>query len=400
MEATVSQGEQLQNAENMAEETEYKLDRATRLLRGMTWAGWLANKVTRDVEPPEYNRQKQENNDISPAASSPSRMKSSGTGPPAVYDQAPGSCQAAAQSVQNYSCNLLVLETCETEEQKETCIMICNNMYNMATKEIALLQQQLQKSNGGVKDDDNVINFVDRLVADMKTLRVRQLKSQHLKRGITKQGDSSESPTKSANQSNNRNQVASLTENSPSLSKSTAASPPKVGDLTQTQQEEHLDTMAYHLGELNQLASNLSHSLLGQTETIDSLEDKTESMLFKSRMNTRRADRLIQKKVRPKIASLFYLQISFVCLSVFFKLLSRFGCKWTSLGHILPRENLPSLFQFDTSLAVNIWRYHMIMDCYCQQSIMKHVFLAYGSDKVRFLGFKASIPNDGLGRVY
>ena len=163
LEATVRQGEQLQNAENMAEETEYKLDRATRLLRGMTWAGWLANKVTRDVEPPEYKQEDNEN----AATSSSSRAK-----PPAVYDQAPELCQVAAQAVQNYNCNLLVLETCETEEQKETCVMICHNMYNMATKEVSLLQQQMQNSNGGIKDDNNVINFVDRIVAELDRVMI------------------------------------------------------------------------------------------------------------------------------------------------------------------------------------------------------------------------------------
>ena len=53
LESAVRQGEQLRNAENLADETEYKLDRATRLLKGMTWSGWLANKFTKDVEPPK-----------------------------------------------------------------------------------------------------------------------------------------------------------------------------------------------------------------------------------------------------------------------------------------------------------------------------------------------------------
>ena len=288
LEATVRQGEQLQNAESMAEETEYKLDRATRLLRGMTWAGWLANKVTRDVEPPEY---KQGN-------ATTFRMQSSHGGPPTVYDQVPESCQAAAQAVQNYNCNLLVLETCETEEQKETCIMICNNMYNLATKEVALLQLAQQKLNE--MQDENETNFVERLVADMKTLRVRQLKSQHHKRGIT--NSSSERPRESGSDSTHRDHAASLMKDAANTAISKPAATPSQDpdDLTQIQQEEHLDpAMVYHLSELNQLASNLSRSLVGHTETLESLEDKSDSMLFKSRMNTRRADRLIQKKVRP-----------------------------------------------------------------------------------------------------
>ena len=46
LETVTRQGEQLENARNLADETEYKLDKANRVLRGMTWSGWLANRET------------------------------------------------------------------------------------------------------------------------------------------------------------------------------------------------------------------------------------------------------------------------------------------------------------------------------------------------------------------
>ena len=76
LEAAVRQGEQLRNAENLADETEYKLDRATRLLKGMTWAGWFANKFTSDIEAPQYKTK----SDVAPS------------GPPRVYEDVPTSC--------------------------------------------------------------------------------------------------------------------------------------------------------------------------------------------------------------------------------------------------------------------------------------------------------------------
>ena len=120
LEAAIHQGEQLQNAENLADETEYKLDRATRLLKGMTWAGWFANKFTDDVEPPEYKTKP----DIAERQ-----------GPPRVYEDVPKSCLDIAQAVQNYYCNVDVLEECETDDQRETCKIICDNMYSIAKKQ-------------------------------------------------------------------------------------------------------------------------------------------------------------------------------------------------------------------------------------------------------------------------
>jgi hypothetical protein len=306
LESAVRQGEQLQNAERVAEETEYKLDRATRLLRNMTWSGWLANKLTREtLEPPEYK--------VASFQEPPRQQQQ--LGPPMVYEHTPPICLAAAQAVQNYHCNLVVLESCDTEEQKDTCIVICNNMYNQATREVGVLQQQQQ-----LQGSAETVSFVQQLVADVKALRIRQLKSQHLKRGIDSGGSSPVRNDKTPIASELFQGATTTTTSTPSHPKSstptstpnktTATSPlPTTAtaasslslDRVSKIQEDHLDNMAYHLGALNQLASNISHSLEGQNDTLESLDDKSESMLFKSRMNTRRADRLIQKTVRTNV---------------------------------------------------------------------------------------------------
>ncbi|KAL3927246.1 MAG: hypothetical protein SGARI_005375 [Bacillariaceae sp.] len=71
----------------MADETEYKLDKANRLLKGMTWAGWLSNKFAKEVEPPAYKETNSEG-------------ARSILGPPKVYDNVPENCAQAAQAVQ------------------------------------------------------------------------------------------------------------------------------------------------------------------------------------------------------------------------------------------------------------------------------------------------------------
>jgi hypothetical protein len=40
LEQSQVQGEQLSRSEALADETQYKLDKAGRILRGMTWSGW------------------------------------------------------------------------------------------------------------------------------------------------------------------------------------------------------------------------------------------------------------------------------------------------------------------------------------------------------------------------
>ena len=283
LETSVRQGEQLQNAETYADDTEYKLDRATRLLKGMTWSGWLANKFEKLVPPPDYNHHHQQ-------SAEEEEEEGKKTDTPKVYEDVPKVCSAAAQQIQNYHANLQVLEECETEEQRATCKLICDNMYQRASKEVQALQQQLQRDtieNGDAKE------FALHLYSDLNALRRCQLKIQRHARGLsTTLNDSS------ASQNPEREELfQGATKKSVVEQQQQQSSPVNVDASVDSQQEEHLDFMADHLDELGSLASNLNESLQRQFHTLDSLDEKSESMLFKSKMVTRRADRLVQKKV-------------------------------------------------------------------------------------------------------
>jgi hypothetical protein len=266
LETSVRQGEQLRNAENLADETEYKLDKANRLLKGMTWAGWLSNKFNRDVQPPTYNA------DVTTSTESRSIL-----GPPKVYENIPTSCATAAQSIQNYHVNLQVLEDCETEDQIATCKMICDNMHECAVKEVEKIKVMQE-------DVTATENFVARLQSDIETLRQRQLALQDMRRGLTANRPTTDGEDKTKLFQNNNQQSDHHSVALSSL------------DRTTMQQEEHLDVMSKHLQELGSLAGHLNMSLAKHSETLDSLDDKNESMFFKMKMVTRRADRLIQKK--------------------------------------------------------------------------------------------------------
>jgi len=154
----VQQGEQLQRAENLADDTEYKVDHATRLLRGMTWSGWLQNKFSKPLDSPEYRNNGNSTNE---------HENKSILRPVKVYESIPDSCLEPSQSVQNYHVNLQVLESCETEEQKGTCKLICNDMHRQANMKIAKLLNTFE--NIETKD------FALQLKEDLSYLRQRQL---------------------------------------------------------------------------------------------------------------------------------------------------------------------------------------------------------------------------------
>ena len=49
------QGESLSISEAIAENTDYMLQKSARILRGMTWSGWVANIFTSDVKCPSVS---------------------------------------------------------------------------------------------------------------------------------------------------------------------------------------------------------------------------------------------------------------------------------------------------------------------------------------------------------
>lgn len=272
----VRQGEQLQRAENMADDTEYKVDHTTRLLRGMTWSGWLANKFSKPLDSPEY-RKTTENN----------KEKKTILKPLKVYASIPDSCVAASQSVQNYHLNLQVLEDCETEEQKGTCRLICNDMYRQANIKITKVltgskgnESNAQNSEG---DEDKAKDFALQLKDDLSYLRQRQFVLQQISRGVATTTTTTKIDEKSKlfnNETSNRVVRAHMS----------------VTDEITAQQEQHLNILSEQCQELGLLASNIGISAEQQTEIVDSLDTKNESLHFKMNIVNRKTEQLIKKK--------------------------------------------------------------------------------------------------------
>jgi len=279
LDRVVHQGEQLQNAENLADDTVHTVDSANRLLRGMTWSGWLANKFAKPVNPPEYRNLNVEIN--KERRSILKQLK--------TYETVPKSCIAASQSVQNYHLNLQVLEDCETDEQKRTCRLICDNMYRQADLKITQVLTG-SKRNGNdcinvngenVAKDDKTKYFASQLKEDMSYLRQWQFVLQQISRGEMSKTTTVDEKTKLFN--NNATNID--TQESPSFT-----------DKVTAQQEQHLNTLSEQFRDLGFLAGNISISAEQQAEVVDSLNTKNETLHFKMNAMNRRTEKLIKDK--------------------------------------------------------------------------------------------------------
>jgi hypothetical protein len=248
------QGEQLQNADKIADHTRFALDKSARVLRGMTWSGWFANLVSMDVKEEDY---------LNAPDKTPTESLLS-------YENVPEVGSRAAQAIQNLQANLLVLEACETDEQRITCVQVCDKMYTKAAQEVSQLH-----ANG----DDTSLGLVKRFLIDLSTLRGR-LKACKRRIQSAAKVESSSTPSSAPVK-----QPAAQTPSS--LAK----------DPIIAQQDEHLEFMSQNLGELSDIAHSLHESFANQSQLVDSLNEKSDDILGKTKMVTRRSDRLIQKKV-------------------------------------------------------------------------------------------------------
>lgn len=243
LEEAIRQGEQLKHAEKMADDTKYAIDKSSRLLRGMTWSGWAQNIFSKDV------------------TKGPSLQDRTGTTKSTIeYKEVPPFAQSAAQTIQNFQANLLVLKQCETNEQRQTSKLVCDNMFRVASQEIERLR---------VEDNPRV---VQELSTDLQRLRRQQNEILQIHNSQMQLQNSL--PTGS----NNSQQSSSPTK------------------TNSTKEEEHLNFLSGNLSELNTMALSLNETFSTQSKIIDSIEETTESNYEKTKMVSRRADRLTQKK--------------------------------------------------------------------------------------------------------
>ena len=179
-EAVAHQGEQLKHADRLADDTQYTLDKAQRTLKGMTWSGMVSNWFTPNVKAPISSSSTETFAGLQCSLES--------------YDSMPSTCQGTAQAIKNYLANVSVLLECETEEQKETCRQICDNMHMQALSHLTRLKAP-PSSDHHKPLQKNLEAYIIQLETDLKQLRNQQLASQAQVRGLVEALDSEVAPT-------------------------------------------------------------------------------------------------------------------------------------------------------------------------------------------------------------
>lgn len=240
-EAVERQGDQLKNADRLADQTKYALDQSTRVLKGMTWSGWVQNMFAPKLQAPDNN--------LTSVA-------------PIPLDEIPPFAEEAAEAIQTYRVNLMVLEACETNEQRQTCLMACNNMFDEASKQLNRLQV------------DNNPTVVQRLSQELSKLH------QHQNNVTQKQLQLHKRATAET--------TASI------ISSSCVPKRHQVAQQQQ-QQEDHLNFLSSNLGELNIMASSLNEQMTQHNQIMTRLDVKSDDIHEQTRAVTRRADRMVQK---------------------------------------------------------------------------------------------------------
>lgn len=263
LEQTHAQGEQLDRAEKLADETQFSFDKAGRILRGMTWSGWVANMFTPDVLRPDSN------------SSNNASSSSSNKQPPLVYENRPDQCRGTVQAIQNYHANVKVLQDCETNEQRETCQIICNSMYDAAIAQLESL-----------KDDKSLEAYTLEFDRDLKIIRNLQQKCQQQRSGTSAGGRSSRGVGGSTTSGVDRKQQPQQ-QNQPPQSKL---------DVARQRQEQHLDVLSQNLDELGNISTTLGEAIGKQNQTMDRVGDKSDNILEQSKRVTRRTERMITYK--------------------------------------------------------------------------------------------------------
>ena len=304
--ATITQAsqqtEQLENADRLADHNAYLLDKSARLLRGMTWSGWVANMFSKDVKVEDYVGNNGNNSSAASSMSGKDTMQ-----PPSAdeYAHLPSQFQPAAQAMVNYRCNLAVLAQCQTPQQTEACSSTCMELSNAVRKE-------LRKAVGG----DGGNEFLDMeegrdREAYEKLLKDLEEADQVKKRLVmaANQPQQQQSKLGSIGNGNTHNRAAARApitpHNSLAVGNGTTSNSTTAAKISQ--QDEHLDALSQNLTELQGIGEALNTTFQHQSGLLDSIHDKTDDLTDKTKAVRRKADRIVHRskwiKNRPELVA-------------------------------------------------------------------------------------------------
>mmetsp|Transcript_14618 Transcript_14618/g.27485 ORF Transcript_14618/g.27485 Transcript_14618/m.27485 type:complete len:491 (+) Transcript_14618:56-1528(+) len=309
LQTTVAQGEQLQHCENLQERNRYIVTKSARIIRGMTWSGWMMNMFSKDTEPPPENRklynQSDDDDDI-------------------FKLNLPQEIQDFASIVRNYEFNVKLLDQCDNEHDFDTCLEICDSLRLCVQQ--ALEDLTLSSSSSSSSQEYKMMGNEENNVHTTKSIKLRLqkkfIKVKQLQQSIIQQKNSKFKGTRQILE-NNEQQQQQQQESKISSSKNvvTSLNPKKIQLWANTNddvlkerilhQEEHINALQENITELLRNGISMGVSLEQQNQLLDKLDVGADELREETKMITRRADRLSHRSLWRKPPKDFQYRVAF-----------------------------------------------------------------------------------------
>jgi hypothetical protein len=293
------QGEQLQNVETLAFQTEYLLDKSARILKGMTWGGWFQNLLTaKDVQFQVNNR----GGGVGEGADVNSLVeKLCPVEQYIVKDPESTTTREAVEAVQNYHIHILLLHHehgCRTTEEYVSCLEACEKLQLLCMDVLKRLRQDTLHKYGTLPPHiGTVTSFLAKNLTLLNEIYVHYhdkwvspcQKQQH-------QHQQQQSSIPSNGYTNGASSDSREFLGSTRYTDLDADSQSQTTTLQIMQQQEaHLDSLIPQLHELTQLSTSIHTSLQEQNELSDRLNDHTSLLTDKTNHVKRRTHAMIQR---------------------------------------------------------------------------------------------------------
>eukprot|EP01083_Nonionella_stella_P285344 971253_1 len=293
LETTLCQGEQLDHCDDLRERHKYIVDKSARLVRGMTWSGWVANAFSKDVAPPPAETSVKETlclRNVSQALDN--------------EEVVPEEIEEPATITKNYECNVLLLEQCQSKEEFDALLSICTQLNKSAKKSLEKVRQGHHKNRLSGRS----IQILRKLDCKLEEIESEQKKT------VGRMGDSFQLQPMKVSRPNDHAKEGKLETSTSSRAAATGTNTANRiwSKTTDTklqarieQQDKHLDVMASSIQELLHNGASVGAALEQQNMMLESLNDGADELLEKSKMVSRRADRLSQRSVWRSLKSDF-----------------------------------------------------------------------------------------------
>ena len=283
LETTLAQSEQLQHCEDIHERNKYIVEKSGRIVRGMTWSGWMMNTFSKNSEPPtdkssRADRMKEHVDSTTGNSISSVLTKSE-------IDDLPQELQDPACMLQNYECNVLLLEKCQNKQEYDTCLEICKKLHSSAKQAIS----DLDGSNASL----NRNRLSGRSIQSLRRLGKKIDEVYDQQYGIVQRiGHRFQTDIQASKEGSNPASLANQKTNRLWGNTQDSALQQRID-----KQDKHLDALAGSIQELLHNGAAIGATFESQNQLLEKLGTETDDLTEHTKMVSRRADRLSHRSV-------------------------------------------------------------------------------------------------------